>query len=130
MKCPCNPNKNYIDCCEKAHDNIFSVTTAEQLMRSRYSAFVLANIEYLQKSHHSKTKPSNLEKKETLLWTKSVEWLKLEVLDTTKGNKKDAVGTVEFKAYFLENGILNNIHENSNFSIENEHWVYVNGKHT
>jgi len=119
MNCPCTPTKLYTECCKKAHQNILSVNTAETLMRSRYAAFVLANIDYLQKSHHSKNRPSNQEKKEILLWTKSVEWIRLEVLNATKN-------TVEFKAYFMENGKLNVIHENSFFCKENAHWVYKN----
>lgn len=118
MQCPCNPNKKYADCCKIAHTNIIKVITAEQLMRSRYSAFVLANIDYLQKSHHSTTRPSKKEKKEILAWTKSVEWLKLEVLHSTKN-------TVAFKAYFMENGQIDVIHENSKFEKENGHWTYL-----
>ncbi|MDP5105559.1 MAG: YchJ family metal-binding protein [Polaribacter sp.] len=117
MKCPCNPTKKYNDCCKKAHQNIHAVTTAEMLMRSRYSAFVLANIDYLQKSHFSKTRPSTLENQETLKWTLSVKWVKLDVLHATEN-------TVEFKAYFYENGTLHMIHENSSFVKENNHWVY------
>lgn len=128
MQCPCNPNKKYTECCKIAHNNIANVTSAEQLMRSRYSAFVLANIEYLQKSHHSSTRPKNREKKEILAWTKSVEWIKLEVINTTKGQKNDNTGTVEFKAYFLENGLMDIIHENSAFCKENNHWVYLKAK--
>ena len=63
MKCPCNPSKLYKDCCKKTHENIYTVTTPEILMRSKQNAFVMANIYYLQKSHHSTTKPSNTEKK-------------------------------------------------------------------
>ena len=119
MKCPCNPSKLYDDCCKTAHQNIHFVTTAEILMRSRYSAFVMANIEYLQKSHHSSTRPSKVEKKEILAWTKSIEWVKLDVLQSTES-------TVKFKAYFYENGSLNIIHENSFFVKENNCWVYKN----
>ncbi|RLK00414.1 YchJ family protein [Tenacibaculum discolor] len=121
MQCPCNSNKKYSDCCQKAHQNIHSVTSAEALMRSRYSAFVLANIDYLQKSHHSSTRPSKREKKEILAWTKSVNWIKLEVLHTTET-------TVEFKAFFMENGNIDVIHENSLFCKENDHWVYLGQK--
>lgn len=117
MKCPCNPSKLYTDCCKKAHRNIHSVTSPEVLMRSRYSAFVLANSNYLQKSHHSTTRPSKTEKEEILTWTKSVEWIKLDVLKSTEN-------TVEFKAFFYENNRLNVIHEKSFFVKENEHWVY------
>ncbi len=123
--CPCNIDKKYSDCCQKAHQNIDSVSSAEALMRSRYSAFVLANSKYLHKSHHSKTRPSKKDLRAIENWTKSVKWLKLEVLNSSKGTSKDAIGTVEFKAYFMENGIINNIHENSKFTLENNHWVYV-----
>jgi len=121
MKCPCNSSKSYIDCCKKAHQNIHTVNTAEELMRSRYTAFVLADIEYLQKSHHTATRPSKREKKEILNWTKSVEWVRLEIINTTKN-------TVEFKAYFMECGKLEVIHENSFFCKENTHWVYKNAQ--
>lgn len=124
MKCPCNPTKIYSDCCEKAHKNIHSVVTAEDLMRSRYSAFVLGNINYLQLSHHSTTRPSKREAREIEQWTKSVNWLKLEVLKTSKGYLDDSTGTVEFKAYFMENGMVQVIHENSFFTKENNRWVY------
>lgn len=87
-------------------------------MRSRYSAFVLANIDYLQKSHHSSTRPSNKEKKEISHWTKSVDWLKLEVLNSTEN-------TVEFKAYFIENGEIEIIYEKSYFTKESSHWTYL-----
>lgn len=118
MQCPCNPNKKYSDCCLKAHQNINSVTSAEQLMRSRYSAFVLAKIDYLQISHHTSTRPSKKEKKEILKWTKSVDWLRLEVLNTT-------IDTVEFKAFFMENGKIDVIYENSSFIKEKNYWVYL-----
>ena len=118
MQCPCNPNKKYSDCCQKAYQNINSVTSAEQLMRSRYSAFVLAKIDYLQISHHISTRPSKKEKKEILKWTKSVDWLLLEVLNAT-------INTVEFKAFFMENGKIDVIHENSSFIKEKNYWVYL-----
>ena len=52
-------------------------------------------------------------------------WLKLEVLNTVKGSKTDSIGTVEFKAYFMENGKIDVIHENSSFCKENKHWIYL-----
>ncbi|MBU2973395.1 YchJ family protein [Zobellia sp. B3R18] len=129
MKCPCNPNVMYSVCCQKAHANINSVATAETLMRSRYSAFVLANIDYLQKSHHSLTRPSKSEKRKIEAWAKSVNWVKLEILRTSQGTNSDTEGTVEFKAYYIENGQMGVIHENSNFKKENGHWTYIDGLH-
>ncbi|AQS92825.1 Sec-C motif domain protein [Polaribacter sp. BM10] len=119
MNCPCNPNKLYKNCCKKAHDDIFSVKTSEELMRSRYSAFVLGNTDYLHKSHHSTTRLSNKEYKELKKWTKSVDWAKLQIHNSTNNS-------VEFTAFFIENGNLETIKEHSTFCKENNHWVYLN----
>lgn len=123
--CPCDKSKLYKDCCHTAHHNIHDVKTAVQLMRSRYSAFVMANGNYLQKSHHSSTKPSKREASEIENWAQSVEWIQLEVIQTNGGLENDTTGMVEFKAFFMENGRLEVIHELSRFCKENDHWVYL-----
>jgi len=122
--CSCGSDNLYGDCCAVAHKNVELVTTAEQLMRSRYTAYVLGDVEYLMKSHHSSTCPIK-EKNEILKWTKSVKWLKLEVLNINKGGVSDMEGSVEFKAHFEDNGVAELIHENSKFNRENNHWVYL-----
>ncbi|MDP5077026.1 MAG: YchJ family metal-binding protein [Nonlabens sp.] len=127
--CPCNPHKTYKTCCAIAHENIAAVTTAQQLMRSRYSAFVMGNVNYLQHSQHSSTRISNHEADEIGQWTKTVQWVKLEVLTTTQGLVCDSLGTVHFKALYIENGQLQIIEENSSFVREDGCWVYV-GEHT
>ncbi|NQY28613.1 MAG: SEC-C domain-containing protein [Flavobacteriaceae bacterium] len=122
--CPCGSNKTFGNCCAIAHNNIEEVSTAEQLMRSRYTAYALGNIEYLMSSHHSLTRP-NKEQDEILNWTKSVIWLSLEILNSSNGSASDIEGTVEFKAHFEEVGATQVIHEHSKFVKENGHWVYL-----
>ena len=123
--CPCKSGKSYSECCALAHTNIKNVKTAEQLMRSRYSAFALANSEYLHLSHHSTTRPKSLrERQASIAWAKSVTWTGLQIIDTQKGGESDKEGIVEFKALFLENGKMDLIHERSTFVKENGHWVY------
>ncbi|MCK5825044.1 MAG: SEC-C domain-containing protein [Ichthyobacteriaceae bacterium] len=123
--CPCGSNNTYIKCCGIAHKNIDLVKTAQQLMRSRYSAFTLADGEYLHKSHHSTTQPnSKFERNEIVKWAKSVIWIKLDVLNTVDGMENDNYGIVEFKAFYIENGRTGVIHEKSTFEKENGHWVY------
>ncbi|MFB9052409.1 YchJ family protein [Formosa undariae] len=124
MKCPCCSEKLYKDCCEIAHLDLTQVKTAEDLMRSRYAAFVFANGDYLMASHHESTRPSK-EKKSIVQWSKSVDWIKLDILKTTKGLEADTEGTVEFKAIFQEEGELQMIHENSRFVKENGCWFYI-----
>lgn len=94
-------------------------------MRSRYSAFVLANIHYLSESHAIETRKS-FNPKETKRWTKSVQWQRLEIISTTNGIKDDNEGIVEFKAYYVENGNLEHIHGNSRFIRDkNNNWNYL-----
>jgi SEC-C motif-containing protein len=124
MDCPCGNNKTYNECCEIAHLSLKAVKTAEQLMRSRYTAFTMANGDYLMESHHITTRPVN-EKKEIVAWAKAVEWVKLEIKATTKGLEVDSEGIVRFKAHFKENGKQRFIKESSKFTKENGVWYYL-----
>ncbi|MFT7052150.1 MAG: SEC-C motif-containing protein [Psychroserpens sp.] len=124
MKCYCGNKKTYTECCEVFHLNKGNTETAQQLMRSRYSAFVLANGDYLMQTHHCVTRPIK-DKKATVKWAESVEWIKLEVLETINGLENDKEGTVTFNAYFYENGNIEVIHEKSAFVKENNQWFYL-----
>jgi SEC-C motif-containing protein len=124
--CPCGRSKAYEECCGLVHADFHKAITAEDLMRSRYSAFTKANGDYLMKSHHSTTRPIK-EKEAIVAWAKSVTWVKLEVLATGLGLEADLEGVVEFKAHFTEDDQAGVIHETSFFNRENGHWVYVKG---
>ncbi|RCW93495.1 YchJ family protein [Winogradskyella arenosi] len=124
MNCYCGTTKTYQECCEVFHRNNGKTDTAEQLMRSRYSAFVLADGDYLMATHHQSTRPTK-EKKAIVKWTKSVQWVKLDVLETTQGTQNDHKGTVTFNAYFFENGKIDVIHEKSAFVKEGNLWYYL-----
>ena len=122
--CPCGRNQTYEMCCKRIHTDMHTAQTAEDLMRSRYAAFTLGKGDYLMDSQHSSTRNVS-EKNSVVAWAKSVQWMNLDVLETTQGGKDDASGTVAFKAFFIEAGKLNVIEENSVFERENGHWVYV-----
>ncbi|WP_397364287.1 YchJ family protein [Olleya sp. R77988] len=124
MNCYCGNNTTYDACCKVFHLNQGKTETAQQLMRSRYSAFVLANGNYLMQTHHKTTRPLS-QKKAIVQWAKSVEWIKLEIQDTTNGLKNDTKGTVTFNAYFYENGNVDVINEKSAFIKENDQWYYL-----
>lgn len=126
--CPCGSGLSYSACCEPIISGRNEAVTAQALMRSRYVAFTLANVDYLMRSHSAKTRPvknrKNIEK-----WAKSVNWMGLTILETQTGEASDEIGTVEFKATYMENGKLQQIHEKSLFHRENGKWVYVSGVH-
>jgi len=123
INCPCGKTRNYQECCGQAHSNPSFIKTAEDLMRSRYSAFTLANGPYLIETHHSETR-KHVDEKEIVDWAKSVKWERLEIMNKSQGLENDDMGTVEFKAYFKEKGKPSYIHENSLFKREYGVWKY------
>lgn len=124
--CACGSKKSYKQCCEPIHHDILLAQTPLLLMKSRYTAYVMGNIDYLMISHHSTTQPIS-EKEEILNWTKSVKWLGLEIIEAPKTTSDE--GFVTFKAHFLENGSQQVIYEKSRFLKENNYWTYVDGVH-
>lgn len=127
-QCPCGSGLSYPDCCEPIISGKKVAETAQQLMRSRYTAFTLANTDYLMRSHSVKTRPIK-ERKSIEQWARSVSWMGLTILNIQAGEANDEKGTVEFKALYLENGKPQQIHEKSHFERENRLWVYVSGEH-
>lgn len=126
--CPCGTGLAYPVCCEPILSGKKDAVTALELMRSRYTAFTQANVDYLMRSHSVKTRPIK-ERKSIEKWAKSVSWMGLTLIQAQAGEASDEVGFVEFKALYLENGKPQQIHEKSLFQRENGKWVYVSGVH-
>ena len=124
MQCPCQSQKPYTECCEPYHKSE-AAPTAEALMRSRYSAYVLKDDKYLYKSWSKTTRPS----KKSLRQNQNTEWLGLTIVRTEQGSIFDSEGVVEFIARYLENGQEQQIHEVSRFIRENGKWVYLDGEY-
>ena len=123
-ECPCGRALSYEDCCGRIHRNIHNAKTAEDLMRSRYTAYTMGLGDYLMKSHYSTRRP--LDEKEAIVkWAKSVKWKGLEIISTDKGGYNDHVGLVKFKAHYKNKlGGRECIDEHSVFIRENNHWSY------
>ena len=120
--CPCESGLNYDSCCGRFIDDGEKPDTAEQLMRSRYTAFALNNIAYLEKSWHPTTRPATIETDE------KVRWLGLKIKRTGQGGADDDQGIVEFVARFKIDGRGHRLHEISRFVKENGQWLYLDGE--
>ena len=128
MNCYCCSNKTYADCCQPFIDGKSKPATAETLMRSRYSAYVLKDVDYLLHTTHPSTRRF-FDRESTKNWARQSAWQKLEVISIADGNAKDKIGTVEFKAYYLDSNSQPHIHhEHSRFIKELGKWFYVDGK--
>ena len=123
MDCPCCSKKSYNDCCGPLISGKSIADTPEALMRSRYTAYTEANIEYIAKTMRGKA-AEGFDLVSAAQWAKSVKWLKCEVLHAiTRG----AVGWVEFKAIFHEAGETRVLYERSTFEKSEGIWFYVEG---
>ncbi|MFI6323293.1 YchJ family protein [Nonomuraea sp. NPDC050556] len=112
--CPCGLQKTYADCCGRFHRGEAAATTAELLMRSRYSAFSVGDEAYLLRTWHPDVRPQRVG------LDRKVRWTGLEVLETTGGSPFHTEGTVHFRAHSSD-GV---VEENSKFTRFQGAWVY------
>ena len=121
IKCHCASQKNFNECCELFINGAKKATTALELMRSRYSAYATHAADYLLATTHISERKYH-SKSDILNWATNNQWLQLEIINATEN-------TVEFKAYFLNEKLQNQIHhELSTFKLENGSWFYVDGQ--
>jgi SEC-C motif-containing protein len=119
--CPCLSGEQYELCCGVFHRGEAEAPTAEQLMRSRYSAFVVLDTAYLLRTWHPDTRPAALE------LDRDTRWRRLDILGTFRGGPLDSEGTVEFAAHFTHDGGRGVQREKSRFLRVDRRWYYVDG---
>lgn len=121
--CPCGLPHPYEDCCGRWHagPGHLHAPTAEALMRSRYTAFVLDLRPYLLETWHPSTRPDHLDPPEP-----GLRWLGLEVRAHRELDADHAV--VEFVARSKLGGRAHRLHETSRFVREGGRWFYVDGE--
>lgn len=95
--------------------------TAETLMRSRYTANVLGDGDYLRRTWHPDTRPDPLDP------AVGPDWRGLEIRRTEDGGAGDETGLVEFVARFHDGRRAGVLHETSRFTRLQGRWVYVDG---
>jgi SEC-C motif-containing protein len=95
--------------------------TAEHLMRSRYTAFVLGRGDHLWRTWHPRTRPARVD-------VGDVEWTGLTVLDVVAGGVDDQTGIVEFEARFIGAEGPSVMRERSVFERRGGRWTYLEGR--
>lgn len=120
--CPCGAGVSYEQHCKQIHTTR-RATTAEGLMRARYSAHVLGDRDFLEDSWHPDTIPANLPPDADTLWTGLI------IHRTERGGVLDADGVVEFTATFERDGVQQTLREVSRFGRVGTRWVYLDGLH-
>ena len=121
MRCPCRKKSettDYADCCGRYHAGARPAPTAQALMRSRYTAFVIQNGAYLLSTWHPSTRPPHMD------FTPGQTWTQLKIVSTSHD---EARATVEFTARSLIGGRSHVLRETSRFVREDGRWFYVDG---
>lgn len=90
-------------------------------MRSRYSAYVVGDLDYVFRTWHPRTRPEHVAPSPVVTWTG------LQVLRTVEGGPSDDKGLVEFVARFRTGDGDHEMHEASRFERRGGRWVYVDG---
>ncbi|WP_179665738.1 YchJ family protein [Nocardioides panaciterrulae] len=121
QRCPCGSAATYDGCCGRLHRGAAVAGTAEELMRSRYSAYAVGHLGHVFRTWHPRTRPEDLTPDPALTWTG------LEVLATTGGGPDDETGTVEFAASYETPAGPGVLRERSRFERRAGRWVYVDG---
>jgi len=113
--CPCGSGKKYKKCCQIYHKGKIAKTALE-LMKSRYSAFAVGEIDYIIKTSTFQKDFDDLKS-----FSQNCDFKKLEILDYSEN-------TVTFKATIICNGEDNSFSEKSFFIQKNGRWYYDKGE--
>jgi len=125
--CPCGSNISYDSCCRPLIKGEQKASTAEQLMRSRYSAYVKKEMEYILASLHPDSR-ADYDEKSSRAWAESALWHGIKILKTVAGGADDNEGQVEFLVSFTEKGLRQEHHELSSFRKKDGTWYFAAGK--
>lgn len=119
MFCPCHSNLPYSSCCKPFHNNKLLPKTALELMRSRYSAYALTLIPYLNDTSLHKTNPKEIEQ-----FCLNSSFTGLEILEHIDGEEE---AYVTFIARLMQNKTDVSFQEKSRFIKVNGRWIYESG---
>lgn len=129
--CPCGSGASLQQCCAPRLDGTRPAQTAEQLMRSRYTAHVVCQVDYLLRTWRSPD-PAAVDPDAVRQWAQQSDWRGLTVHRCLKGGPGDSEGWVEFTAAYVDTtGAtpgLQQHREKSFFIRQDGEWFYVDGE--
>ncbi|MBI5544392.1 MAG: YchJ family protein [Deltaproteobacteria bacterium] len=125
MACPCGSGRPESQCCGPWLAGA-PAPTAQALMRSRYTAYVRQQIDYLLETHDPDTR-AQVDREATARWAREAQWTGLTVLDVVAGAEGDEEGEVDFEASWSAAGQNHTHRERSRFRKVEGRWFFVGG---
>lgn len=122
--CPCGSGLDYSLCCQPYLRGERVAERASQLMRSRYTAFVVHDVDWLISSWHPSCQAAQM-RESIVAGFANTHWLGLTIFDEVP--EKCGESFVSFVARYEENGVPGAIIERSRFLKEQGQWYYIDG---
>ena len=126
MTCYCGSERPYEECCSPFLHGEAKPDTAEALMRARYTAYAVQNIDYVAATNDPDT-ADPMDRESAAKWSRDSEWDGLDIVATAKGGPDDDEGEVEFIAHYTINGQGMEHHERATFRRIDGDWFYMDG---
>ncbi|MES3036841.1 MAG: YchJ family metal-binding protein [Bdellovibrionota bacterium] len=123
--CPCGSKTDYTECCEPLIKGEADAESPEELMRSRYTAFTVKDMDYVFNTTDPQSR-MNFDYNTSKEWAEDSTFTGLEIIRSSdEGNK----GMVEFKAHFKDSKGESHVHhEVSKFRKQAGVWFFKEGK--
>ncbi len=128
-RCPCCSGKPYKDCCLPYIEGQTIPATAEALMRSRYTAYTQANVDYIQATMCGPA-AKDYNSEQARIWAKTAKWRRLKVLQSFAHPSSADIAYVHFIAYYVFQGKPQKLEETSEFHCINGQWFYVSNSNS
>jgi SEC-C motif-containing protein len=129
--CPCGSAVEFKACCQPILDGKKPASTAEELLRARYTAFTRANVDFVISTHHSST-VHEVKREEISDWATNSTWLGMEVVQKEAGGPNDSKGTIVFWAKYQDKkkpaAKVEEHWEQAVFEKENGAWKFLDAK--
>jgi SEC-C motif-containing protein len=127
--CTCGVEKPFSECCQPIIKRKKKPSTAEQLLRARYSAFAHGEIDFIVQSHHTRT-AAEVKREEIEEWSKGSEWLGLKILKSEAGAESDESGKIAFHVQYKTRGEekVKDHYELSEFAKEAGEWKFLDAQ--
>lgn len=127
QNCPCGNNREFSQCCGPFISGAKIPETAEELMRSRYTAYTQANIDYIQQTMRGPA-AQNFDPVDAKAWALKAKWKRLKVLHDSLAENSQNHAYVRFEAFYIWEGKPQKLLETSEFELINGRWYYTNGR--
>ena len=126
-KCPCGSTLYFSKCCKPYIKGRQQAPTPEALMRSRYSAYVTGEIDYIVDTSFGDKNQIN--RNGIKDWSEKSKWLGLTIISAKTGTEEDTdtAGIVEFKAEYERKQLRRIHHEIAKFIKRDGLWYYFDG---